>query len=526
MNAQPAPPNDPPRRDVSPYRQKPGHWVLLVVGVVLAALGLGLTASGAMLLGADAAQRDGRSLSGKPIRLQSPGYALTSPAVVIDAGDAGLPAAPAIEDLATVTVRVQPVVPDQEVFVGIAETSDVDSYLEGVPHTALADRSWQSYGSRSDWSSWPPQDDQELPRAEGDRVPAAPAEQDFWAASTSGSGPQEITFDLQPGQWSMVVMNADASRPVWAVLQPGVRTEVLGPVGTALLIGGLVGLVLGIPLLLFGAAGLGRDIDRGRRGRGPGAALADSAAPGNPAPAVYPAWLVGFLDRRLSRGLWLVKWLLAIPHYVILALLWFALVVTTIAAGLAILFTGRYPRSWFFFSVGVLRWNWRVGFYGYSALGTDRYPPFTLAPAEYPAALDVDYPEHLSRGLVLVKWWLLAIPHLLVLGILTGSAGVLGMGMRWDGGGWWIPLLGLLVLVAAVVLLFTGRYLHGIFALVLGLNRWIYRVFAYVLLLRDEYPPFRLDQGPAEPPVQTAQAPPEPHPAPTPGPPPSPSSAP
>jgi hypothetical protein len=196
----------------------------------------------------------------------------------------------------------------------------------------------------------------------------------------------------------------------------------------------------------------------------------------------------------------LVKWLLAIPHYIVLAVLWCALLVTTIAAGIAILFTGRYPRSWFAFSVGVLRWSWRVGFYGYSALGTDRYPPFTLARAYYPAELDVAYPDRLSHGLVLVKWWLLAIPHLLIVGIFTGGSGAgWGYSTGGSGAGWGFPLLGLLILIAAIALLFTGRYRSGLFNLVVGLNRWTYRVSAYVLLLRDEYPPFRLDQGPEEP---------------------------
>ena len=173
-----------------------------------------------------------------------------------------------------------------------------------------------------------------------------------------------------------------------------------------------------------------------------------------------------------------------IPHYLILGLLWFAQLITTIAAGVAILFTGRYPRSWFAFSVGVLRWQWRVGFYAYAALGTDRYPPFTLAHADYPATLDVAYPEQLSRGLVLVKWWLLALPHLFIVALLTGNSG---------------SLLGLLILIIAVALLFTGRYLPGLFDLVMGMERWAYRVVTYTLLLRDEYPPFRLDQGPTDP---------------------------
>lgn len=226
-----------------------------------------------------------------------------------------------------------------------------------------------------------------------------------------------------------------------------------------------------------------------------------TSSPAPPLQHGYPVHVHADPQPPPSRWLWLVKWLLLIPHAVVLVFLWVAFVVLSVVAFVAILVTGRYPRSLFDFNVGVMRWSWRVSYYGYNALATDRYPPFTLSEVpDYPAHLDVDYPEHLSRGLVLVKWWLLALPHYLVVGILVG------------GGTWWIAsddsparyawgggLVGLLVLVAAVVLALTGRYPRGLYDLVLGLNRWVLRVGAYAALMTDDYPPFRLDLGPAEP---------------------------
>ena len=217
----------------------------------------------------------------------------------------------------------------------------------------------------------------------------------------------------------------------------------------------------------------------------------------------YPARLTGELDPHLSRWLWLVKWFLAIPHYIVLAFLWVAFLVTTVIAGFAILFTGRYPRALFDFNVGVLRWGWRVGFYATTAIGTDRYPPFTLARTDYPADFDVDYPEHLSHGLVLIKSWLLAIPQLIIIGLFTANvpywwntANDMSTAYQSTAG---ISLLGILVMVAGFFLLITRRYPPALFDLTLGLNRWIYRVITYVALMRDEYPPFRLDQGGHEP---------------------------
>ena len=195
----------------------------------------------------------------------------------------------------------------------------------------------------------------------------------------------------------------------------------------------------------------------------------------------YPVSIKGELTVPPSRGWWLLKWLLGIPHYIILAFLWIAFIVVWIIAFFAILFTGKFPRGLFDFNVGVLRWTWRVGFYSCEVLGTDKYPPFTLQSVDYPADLQVEYPEKLSRGLALVKWWLLAIPHYIVITIFQADWGKKKAGL--------VPIL---AIFGAVALLFTGKYPADIFKLVVGMNRWSYRVCAYAALMTDQYPPFRL----------------------------------
>jgi hypothetical protein len=192
----------------------------------------------------------------------------------------------------------------------------------------------------------------------------------------------------------------------------------------------------------------------------------------------YPVNIRGELTIPPGPWLWLVKWFLAIPHYILLCFLGIAFIVVCVIAFFAILFTGKYPKELFELNTGILRWSWRVGFYSYSALGTDKYPPFSLeSNPNYPADLDIAYPEKLSQGKVLVKWWLLAIPHYIIIGIFNSGQGGLTM---------------LLAIIGIIARLFTDKYPEDIFKLVIGMNRWTYRVVAYASLMRDEYPPFRL----------------------------------
>jgi hypothetical protein len=191
------------------------------------------------------------------------------------------------------------------------------------------------------------------------------------------------------------------------------------------------------------------------------------------ATATAPSYPVTFdvaYPGELSRWKIFVKWLLAIPHMAILYGLLIAWEAVTFIAFFAILFTKKYPRELFNFSVNVYRWQANVT--SYVMLMRDEYPPFSWDAGKYPVTFEVQYPEELSRWMPLVKW-LLAVPHYIILVFLYVGAIVA-------------------LIVAWFSILFTKKYPEGLFSFVVGVRRWSARVSAYVTLLRDEYPPFSM----------------------------------
>jgi hypothetical protein len=198
----------------------------------------------------------------------------------------------------------------------------------------------------------------------------------------------------------------------------------------------------------------------------PAVAVPDPAGPPSPD---YPARFEITYPAELNRWLPLIKWLLIIPHFIVLAFVALGAFFVAIFAFFAVLFTGRWPRGAFDYLVGTFRWAYRV--IAYFHLMVDAYPPFSLADdPNYPVRLTIDYPEHVANWRPLVQW-LLAIPYLIVAGVL-----------------YWFT--GILTFIAFFTILFTKRVPRELFdAMVPGL-RWNLRGNAYAYFLTDRYPPW------------------------------------
>lgn len=197
-------------------------------------------------------------------------------------------------------------------------------------------------------------------------------------------------------------------------------------------------------------------------------------APAPPQPASYPVRVEAERQDEYVRFLPLIKWLLAFPHFIVLAVLFIGVLFVHLIAFFAVIFTRTYPRGLFDYVVGVYRWGWRVT--AYVQFLRDEYPPFSLADdPDYPAHLDIDYPENgIDRWRPLVSW-LLIIPFVIVVWLIMIIARVA-------------------TFIALLTILFTKEIPSGIFHFIVVAQRWGMRGVAYGMFMTDRYPPFDFDE--------------------------------
>jgi hypothetical protein len=193
-------------------------------------------------------------------------------------------------------------------------------------------------------------------------------------------------------------------------------------------------------------------------------------------PGSYPVTVDLNAPLEVARWRPLVHWILVVPHFVVSYLLGALRGILQFLAFFMILFTKEIPPTFFNLIVMTMRYQWRVT--TYMLFMRETYPPFEFEPSAEddghdPAVFAVEYPGELNRFLPLIKWFL-AIPHYFV--VFVYGIGVL---FAW--------------LASFFAVLFTGKYPEGIRSYIVRVSRYGNRVFAYVGLLRDEYPPFSLD---------------------------------
>jgi hypothetical protein len=219
-------------------RRSGGRIAAIVAGGVAAVLAIGFIAGGALLLWGDSKKDDQGYLATGQDRYAASTYALASDRLDIDLDGAGW--IMDRDDLGKVRLEVESSA-DKPVFVGIARTSDVSDYLRGTSYTEVTDVDYSPFHA-----SYRDRDNG------GFRRPALPADQDFWAASAHGSGTQTIAWDIEDGDWSIVVMNADGSQGVDTDIRAGAKVPFLGTLGWVSLGGALVLLITAGTLVYLG----------------------------------------------------------------------------------------------------------------------------------------------------------------------------------------------------------------------------------------------------------------------------------
>ena len=220
-----------------PRRHSAWHIVAIVVGALALLPGLGMLAGGTAIVIAQAAATDGY-FTFTPDRVESDGVAVITDDAWLDADDGG----PWVLDFLDLDVRlrVDGAGASDEVFVGIARTSDVERYLDGAPHSIVDEIDGRVVRYRQE---------------PGDASVTSPLDLDIWVASASGADEQEITWEARGGRWSVVVMNADGTADVAAHVEVGARSDAVTPIAITLMVLGGVTVLTGVGLIVFGVRG-------------------------------------------------------------------------------------------------------------------------------------------------------------------------------------------------------------------------------------------------------------------------------
>ena len=210
---------------------------LAITGTIASLIAVALVAGGGLALWGSSLKDDDGYLRTDTERFTADTRALATDNLDVDLGDADFIAQS--DDLGKIEVSAQSR-EDQAVFVGIARTTDVERYLGGVPHTTVNDIDVAPF--RADYE-----------RHSGQRHPVSPEHAGIWVASSQGTGKQSIDWEIDDGDYSVVVMNADGSLGVDADVSAGANVPYLDELGWSAIGSGAFALILGIGLIALAA---------------------------------------------------------------------------------------------------------------------------------------------------------------------------------------------------------------------------------------------------------------------------------
>jgi hypothetical protein len=214
-----------------------GRITAIILGALLALVGIGALLGAGVLSWANATQRDSQGyFSTSTERFATPTYAMTSDRVDLNSGAGPNDWFVNNDNIATVRIRAKA---SDDVFVGIASQRDVDRYLADVAHDEITTVKYEPFSAT-------------YRRSPGAGAPALPSTETFWVAKSSGTGTRTLAWTPTQGSWAVVVMNADGTPNVNADIGLGVRVSFLGWIITMLSVSGVIGVLVGGILLVIG----------------------------------------------------------------------------------------------------------------------------------------------------------------------------------------------------------------------------------------------------------------------------------